>query len=230
MGDRHTLFLTLWLGLEILGFVALTPFPAVRRVLGVGLVLTLLIGRLAARRARLLWRRGFIPWLPAGGVALALGYWALDWHGAWVQKTAAETAAQYIADRGGGRIWYTGHWGFQFYAERNGMRPVVPRYPEGWTTDDTIALPPATVFAPGDWLVVPDSRLNQQGVRLPEDCVILCGELTVGGSLSLRTVPCFYGGRTPVEHEEGSNLKVRIYRVQVGFAAERRKPAFQSGE
>jgi hypothetical protein len=30
-------------------------------------------------------------------------------------------------------------------------------------------------------------------------------------------VPCFYGGRTPLEHHEGTRLEVRIYRVTEDF-------------
>jgi hypothetical protein len=215
VGDKHTLFLVLWLGIEVLGFVALTPFPAVRRVLGVGLVGALLVGRLAARRAHLMWRRGLVPGLTAGSVLLALGYWALDWHGAWVQQHLAESAAQYAADRGGGRVWYVGHWGFQFYAERSDMRPVVP----GETT-----------LVPGDWLVLPERRLEQQKLAVPEDRLDLHQELTVVGRLPLRTVPCFYGGRTPLEHQEGACLGARIYRVRIGFEATAGTPlAFQFG-
>jgi hypothetical protein len=218
---RYTLFLVLWLGLEVLGYVALTPFTAVRRVLGVGLVLALLVGRLGARRARLLRRRGLVQGLAACGVALGLGYWALDWRGAWVQQHAAETAAQYVADHGGGRVWYVGHWGFQFYAERAGMKAVVPRYPDWVSIDGPIPLPPATVFTPGDWLVLPERRLEQQWVKWPVASLELQDELQVGGWVPLRTVPCFYAGRTPVEHQEGACLAVRIFRVGSGFAAER---------
>jgi hypothetical protein len=229
VGDRTTLFLILWLGLEVLGYVAMTPFPAARRVLGVGLVSSLLVGRLAARRARLLWRRGVVPWLTAGGVALALVYWALDWHGAWVQKDAVDTAAVYVARHGGGRVWYVGHWGFQFHAERRHMEPVVPRYPDWMTTDGPVPLPPATVFAPGDWLVLPEARLIQQKVALPEDRLELMTELALGGGVPLRTVPCFYGGRTPVEHHTGASLAVRVYRVRAGFLAEPSKsPPFET--
>ena len=46
----------------------------------------------------------------------------------------------------GGRTWFVGHWGFQFYAERHGWHPVVPA---------------ETRFQPDDWLVLPDARLDQ---------------------------------------------------------------------
>src|SRR5262249_37123165 len=48
--DRgETVFLLGWLALEVAAYFPLTPFPAVRRVLGIVVVLTLLVGRYAAR-------------------------------------------------------------------------------------------------------------------------------------------------------------------------------------
>ena len=56
--------------------------------------------------------------------ALALGFFTLDWWEARSQQMAAEQAADWIADRDGGPhpVWYVGHWGFQFYAERREKR------------------------------------------------------------------------------------------------------------
>jgi hypothetical protein len=67
-------------------------------------------------------------------------------------------------------------------------------------------------------------------VALPEDRLELMTELTLGGGMPLRTVPCFYGGRTPVEHQVGATLAVRVYRVRAGFPAEPAKsPPFDAG-
>jgi hypothetical protein len=45
---RVTMFLVMWLVMEILGYFMMTPFPAVRRVLGITVVASLLTGRLIA--------------------------------------------------------------------------------------------------------------------------------------------------------------------------------------
>jgi hypothetical protein len=197
-----TLFLLAWLALEVVGYLLLTPFPALRRVLGVAVVLSLLVASLAARTCRGAERRLTLQALSAGSIALGLAFFGLDWRGACVHRQAAEEAAGWVRDHGGGTAWYVGHWGFQFYAERAGMQPVVPG---------------ASRLRRGDWLVVPDSRLNQQGVYLDETKLTLEDRLTVEASVPLSTVPCFYGGRTPLEHHEGSRLEVRIYRVTEDF-------------
>jgi hypothetical protein len=214
---RHTLFLLAWLALEVVGYLLLTPFPAVRRVLGVAVVLTLLVGSLAARTCRSAERRRTLQALGAGGIALGLAFFGLDWRGACAQRQAAEEAAGWVRDHGGGTAWYVGHWGFQFYAERAGLHPVVTAYQRPENTGlIRIPFPPPSLLRKGHRLVVPDP-LNQQGLYLDQTKLTLEGRLTVEASLPLRTVPCFYGGRTPLEHHEGARLEVRIYRVTEDF-------------
>ena len=50
-GRRAVVFLIGWLGLEIAAFFPMTDFPAVRRVLGILTVMTLLLGRHAQHAA-----------------------------------------------------------------------------------------------------------------------------------------------------------------------------------
>jgi hypothetical protein len=214
-GRRTVAFLACWLALEVVGYVLLTPFPAVRRVLGVAVVLAVIVARLAARTCRTPERRRVLHALGAGGISLGLAYYGLDWQGAGVQQEAAESAAGWVREHGGGTAWFVGHWGFQYYAERCGLRPLVTEYdaPEGG-----IAFPPPSRLRAGDWLVVPGPRLTAQAVRLEEDKLRPEVCLVIGGPVRLRTVPCFYGGRTPLEHEEGEGaLEVTIYRVTADF-------------
>ncbi len=197
--SRDTLFLLLWLGLEALGYVALTPFPAVRRVLGVLIVGTLLLARLPAPARPL---RAFA----LGSALLGGATFALDWHCAAVHRDAAEEAARLA--QGGGTVWYVGHWGFQFYAERAGMRPIVAdRGGQG------------SRLRAGDWLVVPDGRVEQQRLRLEPDKLRPMVRLTFGDAVPLTTFPTFYGGRTPIRHHQGTRLEVDVYRVTEDFTA-----------
>jgi hypothetical protein len=214
-GRRTVAFLTCWLLLEVVGYLLLTPFPAVRRVFGVAVVLAVLVARLAARTCRTPERRRVLHALGAGGVALGLAYWGLDWMGARVQQQAAESAADWVRQHGGGTAWFVGHWGFQYYAERCGLRPVVTQYdrPGGG-----IPFPPPSRLRAGDWLVVPDARLTAQGLLLEQDKLRPAAGLVIAAPVRLRTVICFYGGRTPLEHEEGEGaLEVTIYRVTADF-------------
>ena len=76
-------------------------------------------------------------------VLLGLLYFGVDWREAWASKQITAEAARMIRSRDPyARIWYTGHWGFQFYAEANGMKPL-------------IADQPVPVVHQGDWVVIP---------------------------------------------------------------------------
>ena len=191
------------------GFFALSPFPAERRVLGLIVVLTLLAGRLAARTCR---RRRLLGTVLAYGIFLALVFHIVDFRAAAVQRQAVRRAVAWIAQHGGAAeretIWFTGHWGLQFYAERAGLRPLVPSS-EG--TGRPVPL------KPGDWLLVPDQHIDQQSVSLDERRLAPVHRLVLDDGIPLRTLPFYYGGHVGLEHRRGPRLEVRLYRVREGF-------------
>jgi hypothetical protein len=207
-GRRDTWFLLLWLALEALAYFPLTPFPAARRVLGPLIVLTLLIGRLAAltcvapERRRVLWA------LTGCGAVLGLAYFALDDREAHAEKWGAEASAAWIAAQGeGGRVWYVGHYGFQFYAEKYGMSPAYASSDPSRTLN----------LKPGDWLVRPDARVGSQVMDFDSPALREEKRLTLDDCIPLRTVSCFYCGRAPLEHHEGPRMTVRIYRITADY-------------
>jgi hypothetical protein len=202
-------FLVLWLGLELAGSIALSPFPAVRRVLGLVVVLTLLAGRLARgdkAGGRLeepshppVSQRTWLVWsLVAGNVALGLFYYAVDLRDAQAEKQAAEEAARLIRAHDGGTIWYVGHWGFQFYAEHAGMVPVVPHHSQ---------------LRAGDWLVLPGPPIDRQHIELKGTPTEHAFDVRVEDGLPLRTVVGYYGGAEPLTYCRGPRLEVEVRRV-----------------
>ncbi len=202
-------FLVLWLGLEVAGFFALSPFPAVRRVLGLIIVMVLLTGRLAARTCRA--RPGLVGSAVAHGVLLRLVFQAVDFRAAGVQREAVRRVVAWIgSDAEGQTIWYVGHWGFQFYAERAGLPPVVPAYDRSGSA----SLPAPSRLVRGDWLVVPDDSLPQQEIDLNDPRLRLSYRFFVDDWCPLQTVRFFYGGHVGLEHRRGPHLEVRLYRVQ----------------
>lgn len=195
-------FLLLWLGLEVAGFFALSPFPAERRVLGLVVVLTLLIGRLAARTCRQ--RRRLLATVLACGILLGLGFQAVDYREAAASREAVDRAASWIARQGGkGTVWFTGHWGLQFYAERAGMVPLPDR-----------GAAAASPLKPDDWLLVPDEHIDQQRVDLGELPLDEVHCLVLDDRIPLRTLPFYYVGHVGIEHRRGPRLTLRIYRVR----------------
>jgi hypothetical protein len=82
------------------------------------------------------------------------------------------------------------------------MRPVVPARSQ---------------LNQGDWLVVPERLINQQQIELDPAALTLLCTLTIDDPIPLRTVSCYYGGHSPLEHREGPRLAVHIHRVRVDF-------------
>lgn len=201
---REEWFLVLWLGLEAAGYFALTPFPAARRVMGLVVVLTLLAGRLAARPGP----RNAVWGISAFSTLLGCLFAAVDLRDAVAQMRAAEAAAASALAHTKGTAWYVGHWGFQFYAERAGLRPVVP--------DDSL-------LRAGDWLIVPEERFEQQTIFLPSDAVAEQAPILLQDVLPLRTVRGYYGGAIPLEPHAGPRIVVHVYRVQSDFVPSSRR-------
>lgn len=216
---RVRLFLLCWLVLEIVGYVALTPFPAVRRIMGVVVVTTLLLGRLAALRCRSAAARRTLYGVAAYGAALGLLVYGVDLAEARAEKAAVEEAARRIRGQDdGATIWYVGHWGFQYYAERQGMRAISAYSPPA----SAIPIPPRSVLHRGDWLVIPQYRWSGDrfagGVHkqfFTPDPYLTRLEFTVvmEDRVPLQTIINYYSGFTAVEHHDGPRLEVEVRRV-----------------
>lgn len=196
---KAELFLAGWWVLEIVAYFGLSPIPAVRRVLALLVVSTLLIGRLVFRTVgpgSILLRR-----VAYGSMLLGLLFYAVDFRDAYVEKAAVEKSSQQIAAIGPtATTWYVARWGFQYYAERAGMKPVLPDQSD---------------FQPGDWLVISDSIYFPKPVsahinRYKIDPV---AQVILEDRLPLRTMLGYYNSGLPIQHHEGPRRTVRIYRI-----------------
>jgi 4-amino-4-deoxy-L-arabinose transferase-like glycosyltransferase/Tfp pilus assembly protein PilF len=95
------------------------------------------------------------PSIPAAVLSLALV--KADYDLAGVNRAAAnELCARYA--RPGQPLWFRGHWGFQYYMERLGAKPL-----------DTLR----TALSPGDRVVLPDPRTASNVFDVPADVVRL---------------------------------------------------------
>lgn len=202
------LFLLGWLLIELAGYFVLTPFGAARRVIGLVVVGGLLAGRALSRVERL--RPGYpLPgWVPLLGIVAGVLVAVIDTLDAFPEQVLAERAAFVAAELAPGvTIWYAGHWGFQFYCERAGMRAVVPG---------------ESILKPGDVLVLPllpephgfyrpDLEYNAQP---PAGVVDELAGLVWDDPVSGQTVPNFYCGMDPITGRDHPRLRVAVYRLR----------------
>jgi hypothetical protein len=217
---RERWFLILWLGLEVAGFFMLTPFPAVRRLFGVVVVATLILGCLASRRCRTPSRVRLVYGVAGFSAVLGLAFAALDFLEGWTEKSLAESAAALVRSQDdSGTVWFLGHWGFQFYAERAGMQPVIVHWTPYRGERDYVPVMEPSHLRAGDWLVVPDWQVHKQLMYIDPDCTEERFVLSVRDVVLLRTVICYYSGNTALTHRsEPARVEVKVYRVTADFA------------
>lgn len=203
------LFLVGWLGIELVTYFAFTPFPAARRVIGLVAVGGLLAAHVVNRIGRVFPLRRPAGWIVPFAVAVGLAVTAVDTVDVFSEKVAVERATSITAaGPAGSTVWCLGKWGFHYYCERAGMRPVVAEQ---------------SVLAPGDLLVLP---MSWDGHGFGPDTVGLSidPELSVAEQvaksvwnepLSGQTVTNFYGGRgsDPVMMRDHPRFGVAVYRM-----------------
>ena len=206
--NRSTLvFLVGWVLLECSSTALLSPFPAGRRVIGVATSAGFLAMFLTVRFSRY----GSIPVVPRWPkwvlIASGLLLFAVDAWDARAEKEAIAQVNRFIQVVQGERVWFNGHWGFQYYADRAGMVPVIPN---------------RSVLMRGDWLVFPEIpddvgfyRPYHGGAKFridPANCRYVA-EFIVDDAISATTIPSLYGGTAPIRGRDHPRLKVVVYRI-----------------
>jgi hypothetical protein len=190
-------FLVLWLMAELTGYFVLTPYPAVRRILGVVTVLTLLLGRLAARTCVSRPRRALVWGAAVVSALTGLLAFAVDFSAYRTEERLAGIVEQYVHERDpGARIWYVSPSGgaFCFYADRLGL---------GWLT-------PRAALRPGDWIAVLEKRYHEPTGYFVGKNWIRASTLAVEVSLPLRS--CYQYGSAALAHSEGAVAEMTLYR------------------
>ena len=194
--SRKSWFLAGWLAIEIVACLALTPFPAGRRVIMVSVVLGFIAMRLARLTAP---SRDVIGYCIGLGVLLA----ALDHWDARPEMVLAEQAA--ITTRPGGTVWTQGAWGWQYYTHQQGFRAAVAGnsrlQPGDWLVLTTVP-PVQGFFRPGD----PNAKFDLDSLELVET-------LVADDAFPYTTLPPLYGGPSPILGRDFPRLTVKIYRV-----------------
>jgi hypothetical protein len=195
-------FLVAWLAIEIGSYFVLSPFPAVRRTMAIVVIMTLLAGRLVARQASA--RRGLVVLAATVSVVMGSAFATLDWWEARVRQQAAYEAAATIRSYDpGSPIWYTGHWGFQFYAEKSGMKPVI-------ADGDPLRA--------RDWLVLTLTGQDKQLVWFPPGVFDRFKEIAPDDHIPFSTIGLYLAG-APLTYHTGSRVDIGIGRMNYDCTA-----------
>jgi hypothetical protein len=186
-------FLIGWFLIELAGYFALTPWPAVRRVIGIVVVATFIIGRSvrSAGTGRL--------WLAATCmIALSAMMQAIDIENGRIERDAVAAIDTGIRARSTeGTIWFTGRRGWFYYAEQAGWKPIDPG---------------ATVVQPGDWLAIPNADFGGPRIEIPDSARLVESREWMSRS-RLGTIPYFYGTNAAVWRRDKPYIAVQIFLI-----------------
>jgi hypothetical protein len=193
-----TTFLILWLVIETVCCIVISPWPAARRYMGILLVATLIVCRLAAKQLqREPEQRALTMPIAALAVVSGLGCWAIGYVDAIniesLSKIAAEKAkAEAGADH---HAWTWAAYGAVYYTREAGLAPVALN---------------RTTIAPGDVFV-----LMALGIDWKWDLAGLepIGSMSAGINLGATITPIYFAGRRPVRGAADTRPIAIFYRA-----------------
>ena len=196
--------LLFWLAAEFVGYFLFSPFAAARRLVGIVIAATLVLGRSYALSPNLKSRvRTGLCWLAGINVAAGLAMFGIDWLESAAARTAAYRSAALIrSEDPDAAIWFDGHWGFEFYAEQLGMRPIDADH---------------TVLRAGESLVIPEPNNPSEVLAEDPGALVPFHTINVDDLIPFSTVG-YYGGPLPLEHRHGPRQSVSILRSRQGHA------------
>jgi hypothetical protein len=196
--DRGTnRFLVGWLVIEAAGYLAISPFPAVRRILGLLIVSTLFIGRFAARYGDAGKMTRHSTRLALAGAVLGLGFYAIELRDGLAEEEAFHSAVSFVRSQDHyAPIHCYGTWGIVYHAEKEGLK---------WSPEVGEDL------QPGDWFIH-DPRDGRRIAPPIAGKLVEVERITIRHGPALCTQRTFYESRSPIVHCDGPHAEVIIYR------------------
>jgi len=198
---RANRVLAAWLALETAGYFLISPYPAVRRVIGLGVVATLIAARAASLRATEPDARAGVRIAVAFGLLLSALYFGADLADARARQALAARIVARLPELGADvpreTLWYNGHWELQFYLEQAGMRPVIAGRSQ---------------LRPQDWLILSESTAAPP-LSFPADRFRQQDELVAVSASPWSTIPLYYDGPVPLRRQPETQARARIFRV-----------------
>lgn len=203
---RLDTFLLLWLSLELIGFFALSPFPALRRIIGLNVAAVCALGRVATRakpeaspEAKAAGRR--LRGIAAFGAGLGLFFAVTDFTDAVTRRDGVARLVERLdflrSEHGDGAAWFVGHWGFRYYAGQGGLQGVIPD---------------RSLLRAGDWLVIPHG-VHRPRLRPAGDELELIDVLAVSSDWPWSTLPGAYAGYRSIRPQPDDQMRIQIHRV-----------------
>ncbi|PHX63874.1 MAG: hypothetical protein CK551_03770, partial [Planctomycetaceae bacterium] len=195
-------FLCTWLMLELMGYFALSPFPAVRRVIGITLVFTFLAARLLSKTQALKESsQNLLQLIICFGISLGVLFYSVDFLDAQAAKQIAHDIKHRDWNIGKENThWHLTWWGLSYYADKQGLKQL--------TLNQTIP-------KKGDIISVHNINELVKDLKIHKELDLeLLETVNVEDRFPLRTTSNYYSGRTPMEHNQGPRVSILVYKVR----------------
>lgn len=193
---RDDRFILLWVAIELVGFFVVSPYPALRRLIGLQVACSFLVARALDRRRPAPRLRPLVAW----GAAIGLLFAISEVTDARAQAQALDRAIAHLDAEHlppGATRWYVGHWGFQFQAERRGLRPIVPGQ---------------TQLRPGD-VLVSATGVYKPRYRIPRASLVRLDSVEGVNPWPWSALPWAYSGYPPLRPQPEVQMRVHVRKV-----------------
>ncbi len=193
-------FLLGWFVAEIASSLVVSPFPAARRVLLVTVAATAAGAWMATRR-----RDGaaVLCSTAALSVVLGLALQGIDCLEGRACVVATDEAAAFARENDPkAKVWFTGGWGFEYYAPAAGMQPLARGRAQ---------------VQKGDWIMIGSIDGAEEPWFEWNGKINLVHEIGVGDLVPWSVLFGYYSGRRPIEGQLGPRFVVWVYQAIESF-------------
>jgi hypothetical protein len=163
--DRDSILLGLWLGGTLSYLIFFYHFVNIRVILPALPVVVLVCAR-RLQRLRAESKSGALALPKPAWYALAASLilsLAVGWADIDLANSAKAAAERIAPEKRSGRTWFSGHWGFQYYMQARGAKPIDLRNKD-FRVGDTVVTP---VNASNRFLARPHIAVTDQSFELP---------------------------------------------------------------
>jgi hypothetical protein len=185
-----------------MGYFALSPFPAVRRVIGITLVFTFLAARLLSKTQALKESsQNLLQLIICFGISLGVLFYSVDFLDAQASKQIAHEIKHKDWNIAKDNThWHLTWWGLSYYADKQGLKQLAINQ---------------TIPKKGDIISVHNIEELVKDLKMHKEIDLeLLETVNVGDGFPLRTTSNYYSGRTPMEHNQGPRASVLVYKVR----------------
>jgi hypothetical protein len=189
-------FLVLWVAIELVGYLMISPFPAVRRILGMLMAAPILFARRISFSGLSRQQLALMNALTTAGVILGLTYNAIDRRDALAEQDAFRQACALIREQNPAAvIRVCADWGIRYYFEKEGLR---------WSRNV------GGDVEPGEWFIY-DNRCAPPIDPEVAERLELVGRVSVNGWPHVSTQKTFYMKNAPLIQSDEPLLELFVY-------------------